>query len=358
MINRGQTNSKHNCYIIFRCRNFVITKSDLDKIDTQKMFKIYDEWPEIAKKEFKKGKEILKNQGIKQIVFVGMGGSGIIGDVISSVLSKQKIHISVIKGYTLPKTINSKSLIICISVSGNTSETLTVLENAKNLNCQLLAFSSGGKMEKFCQNNKIRFNKIQQYHSPRASFIAYLYGILKSLLSVFGIEYEDVKKSIKELEIIRENISSKNITKKNESIKLANWLNESPMIYYTFDFKSVAVRFKNSLQENAKMHVITEDIIEACHNNIVAWENPTNFKPIFLRGQDDFIKIKERWEILKEFFQYKGIEFKEIKYIEGNILSKIVCLVYILDFASIYLAVKNKIDPTPVKPIDFIKHRI
>ena len=83
-----------------------------------------------------------------------------------------------------------------------------------------------------------------------------------------------------------------------------------------------------------------------------------NFQPILIRGQEDYEKTKERWEILKEFFDIKKIDYKEIVSEEGNILTKIICLIYLLDYASIYLAVKLEIDPTPVNAIEYIKKKL
>ena len=99
-------------------------------------------------------------------------------------------------------------------------------------------------------------------------------------------------------------------------------------------------------------------MIEACHNGIVAWETKTNVQPILIQGYDDYIKTKERWKIFKEFLQSKRIDFKEINSEDGNILSKIMYLIYLFDYTTIYHAVGSKIDPTPVKPIEFIKNRI
>ena len=106
------------------------------------------------------------------------------------------------------------------------------------------------------------------------------------------------------------------------------------------------------------MHTISEDVIEACHNGIVAWENPSTVQPILLRGTDDYIKTKERLKILKEFFNEKGIRYQEIFSKDGSILSKLVCLIYQLDFTSIYNAVLSGIDPSPVNSIDFIKSKL
>ena len=106
------------------------------------------------------------------------------------------------------------------------------------------------------------------------------------------------------------------------------------------------------------MHVITEDIIEACHNGIVAWEKNSNVKPVLIRGKNDYIKTIERWDIIEEFFQEKNIDYKIINSLEGNILSKMVNLIYLLDYSSIYSAVLNNTDPSPVNSIDFIKNRL
>ena len=139
---------------------------------------------------------------------------------------------------------------------------------------------------------------------------------------------------------------------------MASWINNIPIIYYPAGLQTAAIRYKNSLQENAKMHVITEDIIEACHNGIVAWEKNSNVKPVLIRGKNDYIKTIERWDIIEEFFQEKNIDYKIINSLEGNILSKMVNLIYLLDYSSIYSAVLNNTDPSPVNSIDFIKNRL
>src|SRR3989344_1044956 len=114
-------------------------------------------WPEISHKAYEFDLEPIHFDNIDHIVFAGMGGSGAIGDLFSSILSKTDIHVSLVKGYLLPKTVDKNTLVVGTSISGNTSETLTVLESAKKLDCRLIAFSSGGKMEEFCKNKQITF---------------------------------------------------------------------------------------------------------------------------------------------------------------------------------------------------------
>jgi len=331
---------------------------NLEKIDSKKMYQTYDKWPEIAKNSFDNDFEKFDTKGIDHIVFSGMGGSGSIGDVVSAILSKEDIHVSNVKGYHLPKTVDSNSLVVATSISGNTKETLTVLEKAQKTDAKIAVFSSGGMLQKFSETNNLFFQEISMIHSPRASFPKFLFSILNILKEIIPIKEIDVKEAISSLEITRNGIFSNNLTEENISLKLAEWIKEIPLIYYPWGLQSAAIRFKNSLQENSKTHVITEDVIESCHNDIVAWEKNSNVQPILIRGHDDYIKTIERWDILKEFFRDRKIEFFEIKSVDGNILSKIVNLVYLLDYASIYHAVLKNIDPSPVNAIDFVKARL
>ena len=106
------------------------------------------------------------------------------------------------------------------------------------------------------------------------------------------------------------------------------------------------------------MHAFTADVIEACHNGIVSWEQNSSIKPILIQGKDDHIKTKERWTILKQYFDSQKISYNEVYSVEGNVLSKLICLIYMLDFCSIYRAIMSGIDPSPVKSIDFVKKRL
>lgn len=322
------------------------------------MHKIYDDWPKIARSCYEKELKKRDFEPIDHIVFAGMGGSGALGDIFSSILSKTDIHVCVVKGYHLPKTVDSETLVIPVSISGNTSETLRILESAHAQNCKLIAFSSGGKIEQFCLEKKIDFRKIEQLHSPRASFTAFLYSMLNVLSEITPIKKEEVLESIEDLEHLKKEISSENLTKNNPALSLAEWITDIPLVYYPWGLQSAAIRFKNSLQENSKTHVIIENVLESCHNGIVAWEKNSIVKPILIRGTDDHIKTKETYEILKCYFQENKIDYKEIVSIKGNILSKIVNLIYLLDYSSIYKAILNDVDPSPVKSIDYVKDQI
>ena len=331
---------------------------DLEKIDSKKIFRVYDKWPDIAKESYEQ--EFLKPEfkDIDHIVFAGMGGSGTIGDVFSSVLSKNDIHTSVVKGYLLPKTVDENTLVVVTSVSGNTQESLTILQNSKNNKAKFIALSSGGMIKQYAMKNGVNYQEIKMEHSPRASFSKYIFATLKILELVIPVKKSDISDAISKMEIVQKNISSNNLNEENVALNLAKWMTGIPALYYPGGLESAAIRFKNSLQENSKLHVITEEVMEACHNGIVSWERKSNIQPILIQGSDDYFKTKERWELLKEFFNSKQIDYKEIFSVNGNIISKITNLIYLLDYASIYHSVISGIDPSPVSAIDFIKERL
>ena len=336
----------------------MLTKDNLEKSDSDGMHNVYDKWPHIARDAYDSDLESVDFKDIDNVVFSGMGGSGAIGDLFSSILSKSNVHTTVVKGYELPKTVDKNTLVVITSISGNTIEVLTTLESATKKDCSVIAFSSGGRMESFCTKNNVEFRKIPQIHSPRASFPSYVYSILKTLNSIIPIKKQEITNSLEKLELVSKEISSENLSDTNPSLNLANWITGIPIIYYPWGLQAAAIRFKNSLQENAKTHAIIEDVIESGHNGIVSWERPSDMVPIMIEGKDDHIKTKERWTILRQYFEENNIAYKEISSLEGGILSKIMSLIYLLDYSTIYYAARLGINPSPIKSIDFIKERL
>jgi len=155
-----------------------------------------------------------------------------------------------------------------------------------------------------------------------------------------------------------DNISSSNLSKSNSAIELAKWIVEIPLIYYPWGLNASAIRFKNSLQENSKIHVIIEDVIESSHNGIISWESISKIQPILLQGKNDHVKTNERWKIMKDYFNKNDIKYHEVFSVEGNIISKIINLIYYFDYVSIYKAILSKTDPTPVDSINYIKEKL
>jgi len=330
----------------------------LEKYDTKNMYKIYDMWPQIAKESYQLTQDPVKLENVDHIIFAGMGGSGSINDVFCSILSKTKIHVSSVKSHLLPNTVDSNTLVVVTSISGNTMESLSVLDSARREGAQIIAFSSGGRIKDYCKKHLIEYRIAKMFNSPRTSYTSFLYTMLKVLEPTIPIKKEDIMESFSLLEKTQKLISSSNLNDSNESLSIAEWITKIPLIYYPQGLQAAAIRFKNSLQENAKSHVMIEECGEACHNGIVSWEVPSSVQPILLQGHDDHVKTKERWKIFRDYFDERNIEYKQVHSVKGSLLSKLVTLNYLLDYSTIYHAVLHRIDPSPIESTEFVKSRL
>ena len=343
----------------------------LARCDASRIRAAYDVWPEDAARENgAEGPEPvdLRTCGqTRHFVFAGMGGSGTVGDAMAAVLSKAGVHVDVAKGYVLPRTATRDTVVVATSVSGGTEESLAVLDEAGRRGCLAVGFSSGGgRMERLCADRGMPHRRIEARHSPRASFAAFLYGMLRALGPVLPAgAAKCVPDSISHMSALRDGIGSQNLDAgSNPSLALAEWLSGVPIVYYPAGLQAAAIRFKNSLQENAKMHAMAEDVIEACHNGIVPWwgggkgGGGGGGRPVMVRGRDDHAKTRQRWGILESMLRERGIEFRTVDSVGGDILSKVANLVYLLDYATIYRAALSGIDPTPIAAIDYVKGRL
>ena len=199
----------------------MLDSDTLKKFDSQLIHQTYDKWPQLARASYLSKFEEISFDSVDNIVLVGMGGSGAICEVLSAILSKTTIHTTIVKGYHLPNTADSNTLVLVVSVSGNTVEAISVLESAFEKSCQLVSFSSGGKLKQICEDKKIPNFSIPSVHSPRASFSAFLYSILNVLSDILPISDLDVKESLDAMESLQKQICSDNLTTTNPALSIA-----------------------------------------------------------------------------------------------------------------------------------------
>ena len=114
--------------------------------------------------------------------------------------------------------------------------------------------------------------------------MTYLYSIINALEDLLPLKRADTTESFRKLDEVKNEINSSNLNDKNNALKLAKWISGIPLMYYPSGLQAAAVRYKNSMQENAKMHTVIENVVEASHNGVVAWEKPTEVQPILLQG--------------------------------------------------------------------------
>ncbi|MCK4859813.1 MAG: bifunctional phosphoglucose/phosphomannose isomerase [Candidatus Omnitrophica bacterium] len=297
----------------------------------------------------------------KNIIFSGMGGSAIAGELLKDYLSSEiKIPIFVNRDYALPNFVDENSLIFANSYSGNTEETLSAYEQAKKKKAHLIIISSGGELVRKAKQDETFFITIPSGMPPRTA-LAYSFFIPLVLFSQLGLisaKEEDIKETIAVLEKIKQEIISE---EENEAKNVSlSFLNKFPVIYTSNSFAAVAARFKQQLAENSKNLSSINFLPEMNHNEIVGWEFPElikDFIVLFLRDKQEHSRINKRMGISQKIIKEKA-EILEIWSRGQSLLARTFSLIYIGDFISYYLALSNKIDPTPVKKIDYLKKQL
>ncbi len=295
--------------------------------------------------------------GLRTLVLMGMGGSASAGDVVADWLRGDlRIPICVHREPRLPGFVNSKTLFVAVSYSGETSETLTAFRAAKMRRAQLIGVGTGGKLEGLCDQFRAPFIEVETTVAPRAALSQMIVAIATALESL-GLSRSTSKvlpEAGKELARLRTRFKAQNPIEKNPAKRLAAKLLGRFIVMYSLErMSSVARRFKNQLGENCKEVAKYDVLPEACHNEIEAWGNyPKGSLPILIRDS----KESEFEQSTADAFRSTISSASNAHSIEvrvpclGN-LSRLVCPIFFLDYVSVYLALLNRINPTPTQSI-------
>jgi glucose/mannose-6-phosphate isomerase len=335
---------------------------DFIKYDTDRLLAITDSLPEDAEKSLNNSLIFSENcEDISNIVIFGMGGSCISADLLKSYLyDKSEIPIIVNRNNLIPNFINSKSLCIFISYSGNTYETLSCYKQSVSKNAKCIIISSGGELEKVALENNHKIVKITgTVKMPRAAVGDLFYsliGVLSSIKSL-NINIDEIKSSFDTLKEIREKQNFKNNSTMLELAQKAK--HKNIIVFGTSPLtESIALRWKNQLNENSKVTVIYNSYPELTHNEIVnlAQTDLKNYFIIVLRdkSESDFIKK----QIDTSLTMFKDATIENIFVDKNSFFERQISLVYLGDYFSIYHALINGINPTPIEAIMTLKEKM
>jgi len=308
----------------------------------------------------------VNKEGIKNIVINGLGGSAIGGDLVRSYTSNEiKIPVYINRNYFLPSFVDSNTLIIISSYSGNTEETVSAYNDAIKKSCKIICISSDGTVEKIAGKNQHLLVKIPSGLQPRCalgySFFTLLITLFK--LGLIKDKTEDISEVITLLEK-KSKVYIKHESENNVAIKIAKSLKGNlPIIYSSVDILDVVnLRWRGQISENAKILAYGNLYPEMNHNELVGWKLNNdilkNTVVIFLKDEDDYEKIKLRMEITTEIMEKYATEIINLNG-EGTCrLARIFDLIYLGDWVSYYLAITNNVNPTPVKAINYLKNKL
>ena len=303
---------------------------------------------------------------VNKVVILGMGGSAIGGDLAGSLaISEAKLPILIHRDYNLPAFTDAKTLVIASSYSGMTEETLSSFEQALETEAKKLVITIGGKLETMAEQRSIPAFSFGYKSQPRAalpfSFLPIICFLQK--LGFLGDKSADVTETVQVLQELSQKIKEDMALSRNPAKQLANRLyGHLPVVYGGGIVSEAAHRWKTQFNENSKAWAFYEVFPELNHNAVVGYQFPPELASkivvILLRSAYLPKRIQLRYQVTCQLLEQAKVGYQIVDGDGTSELSQIMSLVLFGDYTSYYLAMLYKIDPTPVKAIDFLKEQI
>jgi len=347
-------------------------------VDEHYMRDLLVNMPKHVAAAMKLGKDIPVDANITSVYICGMGGSAIGGQVVQDYFtyelstsmyptvqlgrprqSPYKIkHITVIRDYLLPATTDENSLVFICSYSGNTEEAISCYRDALKKTNHIIILSSGGRLVQAARRDSKHLIIVPESLPPRTA-IPYLFFPLLNVLSYNKL----IPNQDKELERVYHTISTTDYSK--TARELANTMfGKIPLIYASNKYYVLAYRFKTQCNENAKIPAFTHAFSELNHNELSGLSSTllSNFTVILLSADNDTKRIQKRMTVTKQIVQKdakskgkEAIPFIELHLKGETYLTKIFSGIFLTDWATYYLALQYKVNPTPVTLIEQFK---
>jgi glucose/mannose-6-phosphate isomerase len=350
-----------------------MTVNDLEKfitVDKANMLDGLARFPEQIKESLTIAEATERFNFIKvdNVIIAGMGASAISGDILASLFrDKLDVPLVVNREYDLPKWVNKDTLVICISYSGNTIETLSSFKIASQKKCKIICISTGGKLQEFAEKRGIPFVKVPAGIQPRAA-TPYLLFPTMIFLKKIGLLKTAIETDIDETITVTQEFVAMNKKTAPDENNLANQLakkifNTIPQIYGWSIYSPIAIRWRHQFNENSKVIARTDLVPDCNHNDIVGWSaNPEIsklFSCVLFRDRDEeSIEMTTRLNFMRDLFHNTAGNVIEVSPKGKSQLAKMMYLMCLGDFTSCYLAVLRGIDPSPVDIIAELKKRL
>ncbi len=299
----------------------------------------------------------------QRIFLVGMGGSAIAGDVFAAwVADRSKVPIQVVRDYRLPSYARSEDLLVAVSYSGNTEETLAATAQGIKLGCRLIAITSGGTLAELGRNNDFPVFPVPTGLPPRGAF-GHLFGILAAISGewTYSDPRAELGGAVAHLRDVRGRLRPESGIRVNPAKALAVRIkNTVPIIYAAPPFSAIAKRWQTQLNENSKVLAFSSTFPEADHNELVGWVEDArarSHRPILLRDRDESAEMRRQLDITVSLMS-KRTKVEEVSEDGSTLVSRMLATLYLGDYMSLYLAVLRRVDPMVLKPIVTLKKKL
>ncbi|ADG90347.1 SIS domain-containing protein [Thermosphaera aggregans] len=309
------------------------------------MEEMYLEWSRQARIALEKPVSVRFNRGFRSIIVAGMGGSGIVGDVLSTLSAKySSLPVITVKNHILPGYTSPEDLLLVVSYSGNTIETLRIFDSALERNIPMVTVSSGGLLKTRAYEHGIPHVKLPEGLAPRASLPSMLYGILKLLYenNLLNIPFKIIEDSV----VFLEEKAGKAVA---DAGVIAEWVNRCKgllVISTHSPLESLGLRGKNEFNENAKIPVKVDVAPEWMHNDIVGYEEPflKDFTVLEVVDPDDKVGVM-LVDFMRTIYAKVTGRFHRLVLEGVSLLDKIMYGSMVFGLSSCKLARMRGIDP-------------
>lgn len=301
----------------------------------------------------------------RQVVVLGMGGSAIGADLLQGFLGDNAPRpILVNRTYTLPRWVGPETLALVCSYSGNTEETLSAAEQARRQGAKLLAITSGGTLALWAGAHRVPLLRIPSGLPPRSA-VGYLAFVPLGLFARLGWVHRTglgVEASLSALKRwIDSSLQPAVATARNPAKKLAvSLVGRLPVLYGSAGgWEGVTYRWRTQLEENGKSLAFHHIFPEATHNEISAWFQPRllirRLTAVFLTDPAVHPRTLRRMEFMRRIVLGQRARAVTVSVPGRGRLERLLKLVALGDFVSVYLGILYREDPTPVERVEALK---
>lgn len=304
--------------------------------------------------------------GAGAVAFCAMGGSAAAADVVTAILSDAaRVPVHTFRGYRLPAFVRRGSMVVCVSYSGNTEETLVAYTEARGRGCDVVTVSSGGELASRADADDVPHVGLPaDCPQPRAA-LGHLTGATLGVLvaaRVVADQQNEIEEAVPHLIAQAAGMAPSVPAMSNPAKDVATWLGERiPVVWGSEGVSEAAAwRWKCAFNENAKVPAFASALPELDHHEVAGWSAGTGdrFALIVLREPGEHESVAPRLEATLEQVSASGIEVREVHALGHAPLARALSLMLVGDAASAYHAMAAGIDPAPIDAISRVKARL
>lgn len=298
---------------------------------------------------------------INNVVVAGMGGSALAASIVRS-WPQLNVPYQVVRDYEMPGYVNKNTLFVASSYSGNTEETLHALNKAINKGAMVAIIAAGGELAKTAEDNNYPLYKIPGGMQPRMAVLYNLAALVQLLVSAGLIEESrltELQSAGKWLESQTSQWRPNVPTDNNQAKQIAQELTGKSVVVYSGPLLSPAgYKWKININENAKQVAWCNQLPEFNHNEFLGWTQQPVQKPyavIDLRSNLENLRIQKRFEVTERLLSGRRPAPIVVQAKGDTIAEQLLWTIGLGDFVSVYLAILNGLNPTPVDLIEKFK---